>query len=79
MAIVQPNYKEKRLSSIKQSVWLVIDVPGMAAERIPDLQRDMRDFANKWVADDPVQHSDPYDVSMGVTETKKLRIFVQER
>lgn len=65
--------------SIKRSVWLVIDVPGMKAERIPDLEQAMRDFAKKWIDDDQTWHSDPYHMQTGVAEAKRLRIFAQVR
>ena len=65
--------------SIKRSVWLVVDVPGMAAERIPNLEQAMRDFADGWIREDQTRYSDPYHLEIGVAEAKKLRIFLQER
>ena len=66
--------------SIKRSVWLVVDVPGMAAERIPNLEQAMRDFADGWIREDQTQYyGDGYHSDTGVAETKKLRMFVQER
>lgn len=70
---------EYQKDSILRSVWLVIDVPGMAAERIPDLEQAMREFADKCIADDRTQHlTQHYARSTGVAEKKKLRIIVQE-
>ena len=63
----------------KRSVWLVVDVPSMAAERIPDLDQAMIEFANKWIAEDRKYYDDPYGIQIGTAETTKLRIFVQER
>ena len=68
-----------RKDNIRRSVWLVIDVPGMAAERIPSLEQAMRDFANGWIQEDRTKHfNDPYASKTGVAEAKKLRIFVEE-
>ena len=68
-----------RKDSIKRSVWLVVDVPGMAAERIPNLEQAMRDFADSWIREDQTRYSDPYCLEIGVAEAKKLSIFVRER
>ena len=70
---------EYEKDSTKRSVWLVIDVPGMAAPRIPELEQAMQDFAREWIQGDQTWHSDPYHSEIGVAESKKLRMFVQER
>lgn len=65
---------------ILRSVWLVIDVPGMAAERIPELKQAMRKFADEWFKDDKTEYyPHQYARQIGVAEKEKLRIFVQER
>lgn len=71
---------ESRKDSTKRSVYLVMDLPGMASERVSDLEEAMKTFASKWIEKDTTHYyNDHYVINVGVTETKKLRIFVQER
>ena len=80
MAQSRTDFADYRKRNVRLSAWLLVDVPGAAAERIPELQKAMRAFAKDWIAEDSTRYmGDTYAVVIGVAEAKKLRVFVQER
>ena len=52
MSASEPDFSDYKKRNVGLSVWLVIDVPGSAAERVPDLQEAMRTFARGWTEKD---------------------------
>ena len=80
MSASEPDFRDYKKRNVDLSVWLVIDVPGGAAERIPELQDAMLSFARDWIAEDQTWRSgNGYAKDIGFAETSKLRMFVQER
>ena len=83
--VVQTEYRTSmRPTPAKQSIWIVLDDPpgGDDAEALEQLKNELvgivRDTARKGI--DSSRTPQPNcNVTAGVAETKKLRIFVQEK
>ena len=74
---VQDAFSVNPGATIEQSVWLVINVPFDRAGEIDELEKKLKDVAWEWVKN---RTGNPVGlVSSGKADTKKLRIFVEER
>ena len=66
--------------NIRNSVWLVVEVPGRAADRVPELKEALRKFAGDWIAEaDKNIRGEPYAIDVDHCEAGELRIFLQKK
>ena len=78
MASVQNKYRERMMDSVQQSVFLVIDVPGVDADSVEDLKENLAEFADQWIREkthNRIFSGPQYTKHVGICETKKLCIF----
>lgn len=82
MPVAQTDYTKKREKNTQQSVLLIIDVPGIDAERVEDLTEKLSTFAQQWIKEQMTQRmisGAQYESSVHVCDTNKLRIFESMR
>ena len=82
MSVVQSQYSNRMQPNTLTSVWLVVDVPGRAAERAEELREALEKYAREWIADadrNIYAMGQEYKVESGKEETGKLTISVRLR
>ena len=78
MAVVQSNYGNMSPNT-PISVWLVIDVPGRAAEKAEESEKALREHAQQWLvaADKNISLGERYQIKSGPAETSNLKVSVK--
>lgn len=74
----RPEYLEKMRTDTRQSVWLVIEVPGIEASKVDGLKEELTYFAVKWTGDaqeSADKFGQRYSYDVGITDTEKLQIL----
>ena len=81
MPVVQTHYGRPQQSNTPMTVWLTVDVPGRAFDKVEELEKVLGERAREWVreAEQGVVATSNYDVETGFAETKKLMISVSVR
>ena len=78
MAVVQSNYGNMRPNK-PIPVWLVVDVPGRAAEKAEESEKALKEHAQQWLvaADKNISLGERNKIESGPAETSKLMISVK--
>ena len=78
MAVVQSKYGNMSLNK-PISVWLVVDVPGRAAEKAEELEKALKEHAQQWLAeaDKNINLGERYQIESGPAETSNLKVSVK--
>ena len=75
MSVTQEKYSNVSPTPTGRSIWLVIDDPPV--DDVEDLKKVVREWVKNRIPKDRAPPS-VIPIEAGITETKKLRIFVQE-